>query len=427
MGQESPRGEGVARYQQMKFLFIHQNFPGQFKFLAPALVEAGHEVTALVPSNSAAKAENHGTIGLRVYPLLRGNTQGIHDWVIDLETKVIRGQSCAQYALKMRSEGYEPDIIIAHPGWGESLFLKNVWPDALLKIYCEYYYLAEGGDVGFDSEYDDSNPLKASRLQMKNLNMLSHCEVADQLLAPSRWQASTFPERIADRITVIHDGVDTGRVKRPAHPGLTLPSGLELGKSNKIVTYVARNLEPHRGFHTFMRAAPRLLAADSDLQVLIIGSDAKGYGLPPASGLSWKQTLEAETLAELSEQDRSRVHFLGKLPYREYLSVLSVSTVHIYLTYPFVLSWSLIEAMSMGCAIVASDTTPVSEVITHDEQGLLVDFFSPAALAASVQQLLSDEAHRARLGSNARKKIVEEYDLKTRSLPRLMAWACNTD
>jgi glycosyltransferase involved in cell wall biosynthesis len=176
-----------------------------------------------------------------------------------------------------------------------------------------------------------------------------------------------------------------------------------------------------------MRAVPGLLSADSDLQVLIIGSDANGYGLPPVSGLSWRQTLEAETLSELSEQSRSRVHFLGKLPYREYLSVLSVSTVHIYLTYPFVLSWSLMEAMSMGCAIVASDTTPVSEVITHDEQGLLTDFFSPAALAAAVQQLLSDEALRTRLGSNARKKIVEEYDLKTRSLPRLMAWACNTD
>ena len=411
----------------MKFLFIHQNFPGQFKFLAPALVEAGHEVTALVPSNSASKGDDHGAVDLRVYPLQRGNTQGIHDWVIDLESKVIRGQSCAQYALTMKAEGFEPDIIIAHPGWGESLFVKNVWPDALLKIYCEYYYLAEGGDVGFDPEYDDSNPLKASRLQMKNLNMLSHCEVADQLLAPTLWQASTFPERISERITVIHDGVDTERVQPPAQPVLTLPSGLELSRSDKLVTYVARNLEPHRGFHTFMRALPGLLAANPDLRILIIGSDAKGYGPPPASGLSWKQTLEAETLAELSAQDRSRVHFLGKLPYQQFLSVLSVSTVHIYLTYPFVLSWSLMEAMSMGCAIVASDTAPVSEAIAHDEQGLLVDFFSPSALAAAVQQLLSDEAHRVRLGSSARKKIVEEYDLKTRSLPRLMAWACNTD
>lgn len=411
----------------MKFLFIHQNFPGQFKFLAPALVEAGHEVTALVPSNSASKGDDQGAVDLRVYPLLRGNTQGIHDWVIDLESKVIRGQSCAQYALKMKAEGFEPDIIIAHPGWGESLFVKNVWPDAILKIYCEYYYLAEGGDVGFDPEYDDSNPLKASRLQMKNLNMLSHCEVADQLLAPTLWQASTFPERIAERITVVHDGVDTERVQPPAQPVLTLPSGLELSRSDKLVTYVARNLEPHRGFHTFMRALPGLLAADPELRILIIGSDARGYGPPPATGLSWKQTLEAETLAGLSEQDRSRVHFLGKLPYQQFLSVLSVSTVHIYLTYPFVLSWSLMEAMSMGCAIVASDTAPVSEVIAHDEQGLLVDFFSPSALAAAVQQLLSDEAHRARLGSSARKKIVEEYDLKTRSLPRLMAWACNTD
>lgn len=411
----------------MKFLFIHQNFPGQFKFLAPALVEAGHEITALVPSNSASKDGDHGAVDLRVYPLLRGNTQGIHDWVIDLESKVIRGQSCAQYALKMKAKGFEPDIIIAHPGWGESLFLKNVWPDALLKIYCEYYYLAEGGDVGFDPEYDDSNPMKASRLQMKNLNMLSHCEVADHLLAPTHWQASTFPERIADRITVIHDGVDTERVQPPVRPALTLPSGLELSTSDKLVTYVARNLEPHRGFHTFMRAVPGLLAAEPDLQVLIIGSDAGGYGPPPASGLSWKQTLEAETLSGLSEQDRSRVHFLGKLPYREYLSVLSVSTVHIYLTYPFVLSWSLMEAMSMGCAIVASGTTPVTEVIAHDEQGLLVDFFSPAALAAAVQQLLSDKAQRARLGSNARKKVVEEYDLKSLSLPQLLAWACKRD
>jgi len=410
----------------MKFLFIHQNFPGQFKFLAPALVKAGHSVTALVPSNSGSSTEDHSGIEVLVYPLKRGNTPGIHDWVIDLESKVIRGQSCAQYALNMKSEGFEPDIIIAHPGWGESLFLKNVWPDALLKIYCEYYYLFDGGDVGFDPEYDDSNPLKASRLQMKNLNILSHCEVADQMLAPTRWQASTFPDRIANRITVIHDGVDTEEVSPQEDASLILPSGSRVGRGDRVVTYVARNLEPHRGFHTFMRALPELLAGDAQLQVLIVGSEDKGYGLTPASGLSWKQTLEAETLAGVPEQLRARVHFLGRLSYQDYLQVLSVSSVHVYLTYPFVLSWSLMEAMSMGCAIVASDTTPVSEVINHDQEGLLVDFFSPSEIVTAVTGLLADESKRKRLGSGARKKIVEQYDLRSQCLPRLMEWACST-
>ena len=411
----------------MKFLFIHQNFPGQFKHLAPALQMEGHEVRVLIPSNSQSPARLQGTPDVQIYPLLRGNTQGIHSWIIDLETKVIRGESCAEYAMKLKAEGYEPDIIIAHPGWGESLFLKNVWPDALLKIYCEYFYLAEGGDVGFDKEFGEMDPLKASRLQMKNLNILSHCEVADYLLAPTIWQASTFPKRIAEKIAVIHDGIDTNRVRPAAQSRFSLPSGVELDGDDRILTFVARNLEPHRGFHTFMRALPELLSNDSELKVMIVGGEEQGYGPLPESGLSWRETLEAEALAGLPAQQRGRVTFLGRLPYQDYLSLLSVSSVHVYLTYPFVLSWSLMEAMAMRCAIVASDTAPVSEVIAHDEQGLLVDFFSPSELAAAVQQLLSDDAQRARFGSNARKKIVEEYDLKTRSLPRLMAWACKTD
>jgi len=410
----------------MKILFIHQNFPGQFKFLAPALQKAGHQVAVLVPKQNLKNVQVNKKIALHSYPLLRGNTKGIHDWLLDLESKVIRGQSCAKYALSMKEAGYIPDIIIAHPGWGESLFLKEVWSDAILKIYCEFYYLAEGADTGFDPEFPVTDPLNACRLQMKNLSMLSHFEVADQLLAPTHWQASTFPERIRKKITVIHDGINTSKVRRDPGRSFTVPSNIQLRSDNKVLTYVSRTLEPTRGFHTFMRAVPRLLAIDSELQILIVGNEGKGYGSRPKNGDSWKNILEAENISNLPKEFKSRVHFLGRLQYEDFLSVLSISTVHIYLTYPFVLSWSFMEAMSMGCAIVASDTRPVNEVVTHDKEGLLVDFFSPEAVVGAVETLLLDEKLRARLGASARKKVVEHYDLFEKSLPRLMEWACST-
>ena len=409
----------------MRILFIHQNFPGQFKHLAPALAARGDDVHALTINNKAEAGQWQG-VTLHSYAPQRGSTAGMHPWVSDLETKVIRGEACFRAAQALRDGGFVPDVIIAHPGWGESLFLKQVWPQARLGLYAEFHYNAEGGDVGFDPEFPVADPeADACRLRLKNINTQLHAEVADAAISPTHWQASTFPQPFRDRITVVHDGIDTDVIRPNAQATLTLKSrgrDLVLTRDHEIVTFVNRNLEPYRGYHTFMRALPALLAARPNARVLIVGGDDVSYGSRPADGRKWKDVYVSEVRGRISDEDWARVHFLGHVPYNLFIPLLQLSTVHVYLTYPFVLSWSLLEAMSAGCAIVASDTQPLREAISHDNTGRLVSFFDPAALAAEVAGLLDDAPARARLGAAARDFAVANYDLRRECLPRQLAW-----
>ncbi|HEY1103191.1 MAG TPA: glycosyltransferase family 4 protein [Burkholderiaceae bacterium] len=408
----------------MNVLFIHQNFPGQFKFLAPALVRQGHQVTALTLRQIA---EPHWQ-GVRIvrYQLNRGSTPNIHPWVSDFEAKTIRAEACFRAALAMKAQGFTPDVIVAHPGWGESLFLKDVWPHAKLGMYCEFFYRPEGADVGFDPEFPATDPGSICRLRLKNLNNLLHFEAADAGISPTHWQASTFPTPFRDRITVIHDGIDTQAVRPNPAASLTLTTreGVQqtLTRGDEIVTFVNRNLEPYRGYHMFMRALPDILRRRPHARVLIVGDDGVSYGARPGDGKSWKEIFATEAQTRISSADWERVAFLGKIPYPHFVSLLQLSTVHTYLTYPFVLSWSLLEAMSAGCAIVGSNTSPLHEAIRHDETGLLVEFFDVAALADTVCALLQDSVARARLGARARQFAQAHYDLENICLPAQLAW-----
>lgn len=404
----------------MKILMIHQNFPGQFKFLAPALVRQGHDVVAMIMQKTQRKTER----GIRLVPYTahRGTTHDAHPWITDFETKVIRAEACFRAALELKAEGYVPDVIVAHPGWGESLFLKEVWPKAVLGIYCEFYYREHGADVGFDPEFVSKDPGDVCRLRLKNLNNLMHFEAADAGIAPTHWQASTFPEPFHSRITVVHDGIDTQSLKENPQVALTLNRSLVLTKQDEVITFVNRNLEPYRGYHIFMRALPELLRKRPRARVMIVGGDAVSYGAKPEGKTTWKETFAAEVRPQISAEDWQRVHFVGTLPYDAFTSLLQLSTVHVYLTYPFVLSWSLLEAMSVGCAIVASDTQPVREAIRHDDTGRLVNFFDVAGLVQEICGLLESPQLRARLGANARAFACQNYDLKTVCLPRQLAW-----
>jgi glycosyltransferase involved in cell wall biosynthesis len=404
----------------MKILFIHQNFPGQFKFLAPALVRQGHEVLALTMQDT--HATDWQGVRLVRYGVGRGSTPGIHPWVTDIETKTLRGEACLHAALKLRQHGFTPDLIIAHPGWGESLFIKEVWPQARLGIYCEFFYQPHGADVGFDPEFSAQGPGEASRLRLKNLNNLLHFEVADAGISPTHWQASTFPEPFRSRITVVHDGIDTRAVAPDPQVRLGLGGQLILGRHDEVITFVNRNLEPYRGYHVFMRALPEILRRRPRARVLIVGGDAVSYGAAPPGGQTWKATFASEVRPQIPDNDWARVHFLGHLPYRQFVGLLQLSTVHVYLTYPFVLSWSLLEAMSAGCAIVASDTLPLHEAIAHDQTGRLVDFFDTRALATEVCELLDDALARQRLGHSARAFAQAHYDLQSVCLPRQLRW-----
>jgi len=403
----------------MRILFIHQNFPGQFKFLAPALAaDPANQVVAFTMNEFA------GTTGIESvrYQAARGSSANIHPWMTEMESKVIRGEAAFRAAWALKQKGFEPDVTIAHPGWGESLFIKDVWPRTKLGIYCEFFYHTVGADVGFDPEFPDSDPAEACRLRMKNLNNLAHFDIADAGLSPTKWQASTFPASFRDRITVVHDGIDCDAIKPNPDVWIKLNDAIKLTKEDEIVTFVNRNLEPYRGYHVFMRALPELLRRRPKAHVLIVGGDDVSYGARPPEGRKWKNIFLDEVAPRMAPGDMQRVHFLGNVPYQHFIPLLQLSSVHVYLTYPFVLSWSLLESMSAGCAIVASDTQPLHEAISDGETGRLVDFFDHRALADGICRLLDDPAERARLGSNARAFAIANYDLKTICLPRQKEW-----
>ena len=311
---------------------------------------------------------------------------------------------------------------MAHHGWGESLFLKDVWPNAKLAIYCEFYYHPHGADVGFDPEFPATDEGEVCRLRLKNLNNLLHFEVASAGISPTHWQASTFPEPFRSKITVVHDGIDTASLAPNPNVSLTLNGNLVLTKRDEVITFVNRNLEPYRGYHIFMRALPEILKRRPKARVMIVGADDVSYGARPANGQKWKDIFAKEVRPLISDADWSRVHFLGHVPYTVFIPLLQLSSVHVYLTYPFVLSWSLLEAMSVGCAIVASDTQPLHEAIKHNETGRLVDFFDVPKLVDEVCGLLDDPDNRARLGANARAFAQANYDLQTVCLPRQLEW-----
>jgi len=409
-------------------LFVHQNFPGQFKHLAPALARQGHRVVALVMRRGDATAWQ----GVQIVPYqtVRGSTPDVHPWLVDFESKTIRAEACFHAAMRLKAQGFVPDVIIAHPGWGESLFLKEVWPRARLGIYCEFFYRPEGADVGFDPEFSIPEETQSCRLRLKNLNNLLHFETADAGVSPTHWQASTFPEPFRSRIEVIHDGIDTAALAPDSRVSVTLKmqagGTVTLTRQSEVITFVNRNLEPYRGYHTFMRALPELLSRRPGARVLLVGGNDVSYGSRPDPAKygapSWKEIFIREVRPQISDADWARVHFLGHVPYHQFLPLLQLSTVHVYLTYPFVLSWSLLEAMSMGCAVVASNTPPLHEAIEHGLTGRLVDFFDPQELTQHVLELLDHPEERQRLGGNARLFAQEHYDLQGVCLPRQLAW-----
>lgn len=406
----------------MRILFVHQNFPGQFLHLAPALAARGHEVVALRVARSPGLVRWRG-VSVHGYALKGRTTPGVHPWVADIETKTIRGEACWRKARQLDGEGFSPDVIYAHPGWGESLFLKQLWPAARLVLYGEFFYAPEGADMGFDPEFSSRGDAgeQMCRLQMKNLNHLAHLGQADLLVSPTRWQASRFPSPWRERIEVVHDGIDTDALQPAPAVEVRLTDGVELSRGDEVITFVARHLEPYRGFHVFMRALPALLRARPKAHVLIVGEDGVSYGSAPQSHRNWREFMFAEMGSKIAAEDARRVHFVGRLQRDAFTRALQLSTVHVYLTYPFVLSWSLLEAMSVGCAIVGSDTAPVREAIDDGQQGLLVDFFDSQALVNAIERLLANAELRERLGWQARQRVCERYDLKRYCLPRQVA------
>jgi glycosyltransferase involved in cell wall biosynthesis len=402
----------------MKILFIHQNFPAQYGRLAEALAKTpGWQVMAMGETANVKRRGKLPQVNIVGYTTPAAATPSTHHYVKPLEAAVRRGQSVARACLELKKRGFVPDIVYAHPGWGEALFIRDAFPQARITLYCEFFYGAQGRDVGFDPEFPASMD-DEFRVRIKNAASLLSLDAADGGISPTQWQRGVFPAAYRDRIALAHEGVDTDLICPATGAEVTLAKGVKLTPRDEVVTYIARNLEPYRGFHSFMRALPEILKRRPRAHVLVVGGDGVSYGQSLPKG----ETYRKKYLAELGKQiDPARVHFLGQISYEQLLQVYRVSTAHIYLTYPFVLSWSLLEAMSAGCTLVASRTAPVEEVITDGENGYLVDFFKPDEIAARVSKVLERPQDTAKVRENARRTVVERYDLKRVCLPQQLA------
>lgn len=382
-------------------LFIHQNFPGQFRHIAAHLAaQPGIRVVAI----ATEKAPGLAGVRLLRYRPHRQAARQTHHYLHSFETAVLHGQAVFRVLQGLQQEGFVPDVVVAHPGWGESLFVKDIFPRCHLVHFCEYYYHAQGADAGFDPEFP-SNTDNAARIRIRNALHLSNLDACDAAITPTRWQQRLHPAAYRQKIEVIHEGIDTEALQPDPLAQFELPNGKRLHAGDPVVTYVARNLEPYRGFHSFMRALPRLLEHHPSGEVVVVGGDEVSYGSKPRDAPNWRERLLREVAF-----DRTRVHFLGRIPYARYRNLLQVSAAHVYLTYPFVLSWSLLEAMASGCLIIGSDTAPVREVLRHGENGLRVDFFQPQAIADAVLHALTNPAVHASLRVRAR-ETAAQYSL----------------
>ncbi len=400
----------------MRILFVHQNFPGQFVHLAPALAARGHQVVALT-ADSHTNPINVPAVRYKWTP--REFPRDTYRLGRQFSEMAYRGEIVAAAAAEMRERyGFVPDVIFGTPGWGEMLFLQHVWPEARRLLYAEFFYAPDGPNEAFDPEFSTSSWRSRMMLAANGAHLLLPTVDAHKLLAPTRWQASSFPGYVQPRLTVIHDGIDTARVTPDAAARVKIPgTGIEVQAGDEVLTFINRNLEPSRGFHIFMRALPALLKARPNVRVVIIGGDERSYSPPPSTGGTWRQKMLDEVGSQL---DLSRVHFAGKVPYGVFVDLMRATRVHAYLTYPFVLSWSLLEAMSAGALIVASRTPPVEEVIKDGINGRLVDFFDVAALNEALIEALADPGRYQHLRDAARQTIVETYDLRSTCLPKLI-------
>jgi glycosyltransferase involved in cell wall biosynthesis len=386
----------------MNILFIHPNFPAQFRHMAQWFGRNGHKVV-FATENPRPEWEIPGVVKA-VYKSRKPAAEG-PPLFQPLQPASAHAEAMLVLGEDLKKRGFDPDVVCGASGWGPTWFARDLFPKARLVGYFEWFYNPESAD----SMFDRKEPLSAARsaqLRLRNTVMVNDLLACNLCITPSKWQRQQFPAAFQDRMVVLHDGIDTQYFSPDEASPLEIP-GLPLSGREKIVTYATRGMEPYRGFPQFIEALPRLLAEVRDCHVVIAGEDRICYGAQRSDGKSWKQAM-----LERVPLPAERVHFVGRLPYGQYRQLLRCSKVHLYLTRPFVLSWSMLEAMSCGCLLVASDTEPVREVVRDEVNGLLVDFHDPHKIAERIIDALGLGSFAATIQENARATIVERYDLE---------------
>ena len=398
----------------MNILLIHYGFPGQFKYLIPRLQEKGYKFWVISKNESKIQQSE---IKFHTYELVRGNAKDVHPLCQELESKTIRGEAVAIQALALKKEGFNPSLILGHPGWGEMLFLADIWPDVPQLHYVEFFHGVPGTDDDFDGGFDNKQDWwERARARMKNSHHLTNLNTMTAGLCPTYFQHSLLPKWAANLTQVVHDGIDTKWLRPDLSTTIKIApnkyntQGLTLRSGDPVITFVNRTFEPYRGIHIFLEALIDIQSKHPTVQSILVGNDTANvsYGKQRDDGKGWLSALREQHGEKL---DWSRIHPLGVVPHKILRSIYQVSSAHVYLSYPFVLSWSMLEAMSSGCLVIGSDTDPVKEVIKHGHNGLLVPFKSSKELSDSVLWSLRPNNYSNSIKSNARKTIIEKYEL----------------
>lgn len=382
-----------------KILFLHTNFPGQYRRLAPYLKEGGgFDVRVGTLKSNAQKIEfTHVK-----FEKQREARADIHPSLVRTENALLTGQAAYSALHAFKNQGWQPDIVCAHSGFGAGLFVKDVFPQAKYLAYHEWYFNGPVTDEGQPCSPDDHNALIRSR--MSNLSFLVDLAAMDAGVTPTAWQKAQFPSVFQSSLHVLHDGLDTGFYTPRETTTLTLGDGLTLTRADEVITYVARGMEPYRGFPQFMEAVARIQKKNPKVQTIIVGNDRVAYGSKRSDGLTYKQHA-----FKSYDLDTSRVHFTGLVSFEQLRAIFRISSVHVYLTVPFVLSWSMLEAMSTGCVVLGSATPPVQEVIQDGENGFLTDLFDTNLLAERIGDLLEKKESMTSVRQAARETITLRY------------------
>jgi glycosyltransferase involved in cell wall biosynthesis len=381
----------------VQVLFVHPNFPGQFGPCATRLAsEPGVEVVFV---SQRAEGMHAGIRCIRAVPR-GGATHANHYCSRTFENAVWSAH--AVHVACASSEGLAPDVIVGHSGFGTTTFLSDLYSCPVINLF-EYWYRGHESDLDFRPEYPPE-PLDRLRAITRNAMILLDLQAGTLGYAPTHWQRDLFPEPWRSKLRVLHDGIDTDFWRRRERS--TQVCGVDLPAGRPVITYVSRGLEAMRGFDVFMRFAEQLARTRPDALFLVVGEERTHYGndTKHISAPSFKQHVLSEVTGEVPQ-----VHFLGKVSRDQLVEVFSVSDLHVYLTVPFVLSWSLLDAMACECAVLVSDTGPLDEVIGSSEVGERIAFGDVDAMYEAASELLDDSPRRLEMGRAARRLVEQRY------------------